>query len=269
MFVEIQTDEAAEDKPTRRTSTRPGDTIFSTDSTEISAVNIAGYAGSDDQLVTSVRVTVDSVADGTDPTTYHAVFVTLEASPATTPGAARFLWRRIGVGGGGSMLFGNFGGSDVINVTSPNDYLYGARGAGLGGARGAELSVDLTEVSRPPVGFYYRGYIVNAAGVGVVVDTARSVWSRDSTISRVSLYDADVNDLLPNIVGGDIRSLQIRNCATGGAVTNCQNTMTLPSDDTFSGQVSFQLKLEPKGGVAASPKKSISHAGGLPGIVTQ
>lgn len=158
-----------------------GDTIFSLDSTTISDVSIAGYAGSDDPMVTSVRVTIDSVADGSDPTTYHAVFLTLESAAATTPGAARFLWRRIGVGGSGSMLFGNFGGSDVVNVTSPQDYVFGARGAGFGGARGSEVSVDLTEVARPPVGFFYRGYIVRTDGTGVVVDTRARRGARTRT----------------------------------------------------------------------------------------
>jgi hypothetical protein len=241
-----------------------GDTIFSTDSTTISDVSIAGYAGSDDPMVTSVRVTIDSVADGTDPTTYHAVFLSLETAAASTPGTARFMWRRIGVGGSGSMSFGNFGGSDVINVVSPQDYIFGARGAGLGGARGGEVSVDLTEVARPPVGFYYRGYITRLDGTGVVVDTVRAPWSPDGAISRVSLYDADVNDLLPNVVNNEIRAINIRNCATGSGVGGCQNSMDLPATDTFDGFARFQLKLEPKGGAGASPRRSISHVGELP-----
>jgi len=241
-----------------------GDTIFVTDSTTISAVRAGGYAGSDDPVVTSVRVIIDSLADASNPATAHAVFLTIETAAASEPGAARFLWRRIGVGGSGAMLFGNFGGSDVVNLSSPQDYLFGARGAGLGGARGGEVSVDLTEVARPPVGFYYRAYIVRTDGTGVVVDTARSPWSPDAAVSRVSLYDADVNALLPNVVGGEIRAINIRNCATGSGVTGCQNSMDLPATATFDGFARFQLKLEPKGGAGASAKKSISHVGDLP-----
>jgi hypothetical protein len=244
-----------------------GDTIFATDSTTISDVAVAGYAGSDDPVVTLVRVTIDSVADGTDPTTYHAVFVTLETGVATSPGTARFLWRRIGVGGAGSLLFGNFGGSDVINVQSPQDYVFAARGGGTGGARGPELSVDFRELSRPPVGFVYRGWVVDEDGDGVVVDELRSAWSRDSTVSRVSLMDADVNDALPGVTGGEIRSAQIRNCASGSATTNCQNTMALPVDGTFLGYATFQLKLEPKNGAAAIRNKSVTLAGVLPDAV--
>lgn len=246
-----------------------GDTIYVADSTTISAIRVAGYTGSDDALVTSARVTLDSTADGSSPATQHAVFVTLETAPATSPGAAQFLWRRIGVGGSGAMLFGNFGGSDVINLQSPRDYVFAARGAGLGGARGAELSVDFREMARPPIGFFYRGYVVNAAGNGTVVDTLRSAWSRESTISRVSLYDADVNGVLPGVEGGDIRAAQVRNCASGSGVNNCQNTMALPAvaDSTFRGLASFQLKLEPKGGVAPIRNRSVSLAGLLPAEV--
>lgn len=244
-----------------------GDTIFVGDSRVINdtTIYITGYAGSDDPFVTSVNVVLDSTADGSDPTTYLDVVVSLEGTPgATSPGPARFLWRRITAGGGGNMLFGNYGGSDPINVRSPNDYVFSGAGTGLGGARGSEVSVDINELARPPVGFYYAGYIVDADGNGVLVDTLRSGWSRDSTVSRVSLYVADVNGLLPEIVGNHIRRAQVRNCAAGSAQTNCLNTMALPVDGTFAGYAGFQLKLEPKGGVAFTRGMSITQTGDLP-----
>lgn len=80
----------------------------------------------------------------------------------------------------------------------------------------------------------------------------------------MNLFDADVNGLLPNVVGGEIRAINVRNCASGAGVTNCQNAMNLPVENTFDGFASFQLKLEPKGGAGASPRKSISHVGELP-----
>jgi hypothetical protein len=247
-----------------------GDTIYVGDSRIINDTTtyITGYAGSDDPFVTSVDVVLDSTADGSDPTDYHAVVVTLEDSPgATTPGSDRFLWRRIEVDGGGNLLFGNYGGYDPVNLTSPKDYVFGTRGAGLGGARGSEVSVDMDELARPPMGFYYAGYIVDVDGNGLLVDTLRSSWSLDSTVSRVSLYMADVNVLLPNIVGDDIRHAQIRNCAAGSAVSGCQNTMDLPVDSTFAGYEEFQLKLLPKGGVTQTRNKSVTHTGSLPKAV--
>ncbi len=169
--------------------------------------------------------------------------------------------------GSGALTMGNYGGLDVVLAASPNDYVFGPRGSGLGGARGAELSVDFREVARPPIGFFYRGYLVDAWGSGVVVDTLRSAWSRDTTISRVSLYNADVDPTLPGISGVDIRAAQVRNCAAGSAVNNCQNAMNLPATDTFKGLARFQLKLEPKAGVAPGPKKSVSLAGDVPSEV--
>jgi hypothetical protein len=241
-----------------------GDTIYVTDSRTISATRVAGFSGSDDPFVTSARVTVDSTADGSNPATYHAVFVTLETAAATAPGAARFLWRRIGVGGGGALSFGNFGGSDALKTESPLDYVFGLRGSGLGGARGPEVSVDLAELARPPVGFFYTGWVVDKLGDGFLVDTLRSAWSAESGRSRVSLYDADVNALLPGVLGTEIRDGQVRNCASGSAQNACQNSLALPGEDTFVGLENFQFKLEPKGGVAPIRNRSVMLAGPLP-----
>ena len=247
-----------------------GDPLFVTDSLQLAdSLRVGAYSGSDDPSVTVLRVIIDSTADGSTPGTNHAVVVTLESGAATTPGAARFLWRRIGVGGSGAMLFGNFGGSDEVNLQSPNDYVFGARGSGTGGARASEISVDLRELARPPVGFYYRGYVVDSDGEGVVVDTLRAAWSPDNQVSRVSLYDADIDDLLPGVVFGEIRNSQVRNCAEASGVNGCQSSMTLPATDTFVGYVRFHLKLEPKGGVAPSPMRSLTHIADLPDEVQQ
>jgi hypothetical protein len=289
-----------------------GDPVFRPDS----AAAVAGgtYAGSDDPLVDSVAFHIipsdpQNVGDPFDNAAVHAVFVSIEAGPATTPGPVRFLWRRIALSTGGTvsnqtvtadtvvlavhidpmnpdtalrdtievtrrarstlvgtgpLSFGNFGGLDPINLNSPSDFVFAPRGAGQGGARGPEISVDFQEIARPPVGFFYRGYIVNTTGEGVLVDTLRSAWDPDSTISRVNLLHADVNDLLPNVVGSGIRASQVRNCASGSGVTKCANTMALPQTDTFAGYAAFVLKLELKDGVSAAPTKSVSHRGDLP-----
>jgi hypothetical protein len=246
-----------------------GDTIFVGDSVTVSDTNTVGYEGSDGARVTSARVVLDSSATGLNPATANTVLVTLESSATATPGAAQFLWRRIGVTAAGAMLFGNYSGTDPLNLQSPNDYVFGARGAGTGGARTTELSVDLRELGRPPVGFYYVGYLVDIRGENpVLVDTLRSAWSRDASVSRVNLFDADADPTLPEVVGNSVRNSQVRNCAVGtDPAYNCQSTMALPASDTFVGYETFQLKLEPKGGVAPSRNKSVTHAGGVPGPV--
>jgi hypothetical protein len=119
------------------------------------------------------------------------------------------------------------------------------------------------------VGFFYRGVLVDANGNNIVVDTLRSAWNLDATISRVSLYDADVNPLLPGLASTAIRASQVRNCAVGSAVNNCQNTLALPATATFVGMAKFQLKLEPKGNTATVTNALVSHAGDLPDEVKQ
>lgn len=206
--------------------------------------------------VANVTVTADTVYLSTNPP-----FPADAATPDTIQVTRR---ARSTLNGSGALTFGNFGGLDVVNAASPNDYVFGARGTGFGGARGPEMSVDVAELARPPIGFFYRGYVVDAVGNEVMIDTLRSAWSEDPSVSRVSLYDADINDLLPNIVEHDVRAAQIRNCAMVSAVNNCQNGMALPVTDTFKGFVSFVLKIEPKGSVSSAPTKSITHAGDLP-----
>jgi hypothetical protein len=264
-----------------RVDTLPnGDTIFgptgdpqlTTDSSVLSLTQLNEYAGSPDSATSWLRVVIDSTGDGGTPVTYHALFVTREDAAAATPGPVRFLWRRIGLAATdvtALMLFGNFGGSDEINLQSPADYVYNPVGAGTGGARGPEISVDFREIPRPPVGFFYRGVLLDENGQNVVVDTLRSAWNPDASISRVSLYDADVNPLLPGLASTAIRASQVRNCAAGSAVNNCQNTLALPATGTFIGMAKFQLKLEPKGNIATVSNALVSHAGDLPDEVKQ
>lgn len=240
-----------------------GDPILVTDSTIVSDVRTNAYAGSDDDAVTSVRVIIDSTADGSTAAAHHAVFVSLEASAAATPGEAQFLWRRIGVGGSGAMSFGNFGGSDVINTASPNDYLFRATGSGIGGVRGDEISVDFFEMARPPMGFFYRGYLVDPDGNELMVDTLHATWDADATLSRVSLFDADMNSLLPGVVGNEITESTVRNCRSGSDVLNCDNTLDLSAENPFAGFLSFALHLEPKGG-SALRSRTATHTGELP-----
>jgi hypothetical protein len=290
-----------------------GDSIFAPDSAGHGVGGQGSYTGSDDPTVDSVafRLVPSDGANTVNPfdvAAVNALFVSVEAGPATAPSAAQFLWRRVGIATGGTannatvtvdtvfvstnplgssdptpdtidvvrrarstlvgtgtLTFGNYGGLDASAVNSTADYVFSPKGAGLGGARGPELSVDFREMLRPPVGFYYVGYVVDHFGNGVLVDTLRSAWNKDDpTISRVSLFDADVDETLPGVEGTDIRYAQVRNCASGSAQNNCQNSMNLPATDTFQGMEAFQLKLEPKNGVAAGPKKSVVLAGPIP-----
>lgn len=234
-----------------------GDTATTPDT--VSATRTGVLAGSDDPDVLSMTLVVDSTADGSNPMAANAVVVTMESATATSPGAAAFLFRRIGVAGAGSLNFGHFGGSDPVNSVNSNDYVYVATATGIGGTREGELAVDITELARPPVGFYYRGFLLDTLGVtSTFVDTLRSAYSGVTSESRVSMFNADTDDLLPGVLTHGIKAAQIRNCATGSNTNNCQNSLNAPATGTFDGFGTFVLVLEPKmAGSAMGPAQML------------
>jgi hypothetical protein len=218
-------------------------------------VGIATGGTSDNVLVTTDTVYLSTNPPGAGDATPDTIEVTTRARSTLV--------------GTGALTFGNYGGFDNTTVNPTTDYAFAPGGAGVGGARGPELSVDFRELRRPPIGFYYVGYVADAFGNSVLVDTLRSAWNKDDpTISRVSLFDADGNDELPGVVNREIRWAQVRNCASGAAVNSCQNSMGLPVDGTFSGLATFQLKVEPKGGLGVA-RTSVGLAGALPGAVVE
>jgi hypothetical protein len=252
-----------------------GDPVLVGDSTTVSDVQVNGYQGTDDTTVTAVRVVLDSIADGSDPVANTAVVVSLESAPATTPSAAQFLWKRTGLAQtppaplAAALFFGTYGGSDFVTaglagVPSPLDYVFPVLGAGFGGVRGPEISVDFAALSRPPLGFFYRGFLVATDRTALVVDTLRSAWSPDPSISRVNLYDADMNPLLPGVVNREVRQGQVRNCVSGSGVNACQNTLPLTADPPFTNHPTFLLMLDPKGSSGTARWRTSTAAGDLP-----
>jgi hypothetical protein len=171
----------------------------------------------------------------------NAVVVSL-GSGATTD--AMFLFRRTQVAGNGELTLGNFGGTDLVAATNPADYTYGVGGTGNIYFRGAEAVANMRELRRPPVGFFYRGYLVDTAGNAVLLDTLRSAFNAVASQNRVSLFDADVNSQLPGIAVTGITESQVRNCMLGAGVANCANTLQVA---TFAGLELFILTLAPKG----------------------
>jgi hypothetical protein len=216
----------------------------------------ATYAGSADPDLTSVTVLIaqSDASNTVNPYVQHAVVVSLESGQASTPSAAQFLWRRIG-GGAGALSFGNFDSADPAG-----DYVYVVAANGRGGFRDGELSVDLFEVSRPPVGFFYRGFLVDEADVSYLVDTLRSAHNTTPSLSRVNLYNADVDNALPAIVGNDIRTAQLRGCLSGSTVTDCVGSIQAADFKAFS---RFVLTLDPKG-AASGLGTAVTVAGDVP-----
>jgi hypothetical protein len=224
-----------------------GDIIQVKDTNEVSLVRTGSYAGTDILAVDTIQVVMDSAADvGTTTPALgrNAVVVSLGTGAPTD---AMFLFRRTAVAGNGALSFGNFGGSDAFSPTNPADYVFGVGGTGNVLFRGGEAVADIRELRRPPVGFFYRGYLVDTAGTAVLLDTLRSAYNAIAGQSRVSLFDADVNPQLPGIAVTAITTSQVRNCASGSGVATCANTLSLPFPATFAGQETFILTLDPKG----------------------
>jgi hypothetical protein len=254
------------------------------DSAPLAAAGRGTYAGSDNvrELVIGARFILSATdpANTVNPAAQEDIVVSIEpAGAATTPSASIFLWRRIGVNNGtllqrdqngtvgapSAMTFGNYGGRDQFNLVSPNDYRFVPAGAGAATIRGSEIAINFTDLSRPPRGFYYRvvtqDSVTSAQGGSneAMVDTLRSSFSGVASVSRVSLFDADVNDFLPGVASASptaitaplnlqIKTGSVRNCVVGNADAqlDCANTLVLPAVKPFSTILHVALVLEPK-----------------------
>ena len=226
-----------------------GSIIQVKDTIEVSLTRTGAYAGTDLLEVDTIQVVLDSAADvGTTTPALgrNAVVVSLGSGAPTD---AMFLFRRTGIAGNGTLSFGNFGGTDVVSATNPADYVFSAGGTGTVSFRGGEAVADLRELLRPPVGFFYRGYLVDTAGTAVLLDTLRSAYHPVAGQSRVNMFDADVNSQLPGISVTSITRSQVRNCTSESGIAGC-NTLSLPATAPFAGQQAFILTLDPKGASA-------------------
>ncbi len=229
---------------------------------DIGAAKVTSYAGTSNQAVFAIEIIGDSTADGSAADAANAVVVSISSGGSND----MILWRRIAVGGGGAMSFGNFGGSDVISTVAPDDYVYPVIGIGRAGVRGDEFSVDFQRIARPPHGYYYVGYVLDVDGNATVIDTLRSGFSAVVAENRVNLFNADVENLLPQVVGIGIEFSQVRNCRSGSAVRACQSTLSLPVDAPFAAFRQFVLALEPKA-QGAGFGHGVIYSGDIPEIV--
>ena len=221
-----------------------GDIIQVKDTNSVALTRTGSYAGTDQLVVDTIQVVMDSAADvgTTTPALGRNAVVVSLGSGATTD--AMFLFRRTQVAGNGELTLGNFGGTDLVAAANPADYTYTVGGTGNIYFRGAEAVANLRELRRPPVGFFYRGYLVDTAGNAALLDTLRSAYNAIAAQSRVSLFDADVNTQLPGIAVTGITQSQVRNCLLGAGVATCANTLNRAS---FGGLELFILTLAPKG----------------------
>jgi hypothetical protein len=231
------------------------------------------------------RLIVSSAASGVNMRDYTHVLVTLENSgaAATTPSTSTALWLQYGDQKGTADLKDDtyfdgaaglapavaWGRLDLANVATR---VFTAAGTGFGGVRGDEVSVDLTNLARPPAGYYYQAWLQDVNGpdgngtdtVYVAVDTLRSPYP-----GRVLLVDAD--NSLPDPVVQDvppvIRSASLRNFAASmglDAARLCNDTQPARGACPFGAFENFMVTLEPKGSNAASPSPTLLFTASVP-----
>lgn len=143
----------------------------------------------------------------------------------------------------GTTTFGRF---DLANPSA--SLPYGADGGGLGGFRGDVLSVDLTSISRPPVGYVYVGWLVRPDGSAVRLPDITG-----PPPEHVSLVNADVT-IEPGVV-----------TPKGILEANLRLDASEQGID-FSEFTRFVLTLEPKlgePGMGFIP----THAGDVPDVI--
>jgi hypothetical protein len=143
----------------------------------------------------------------------------------------------------GTTTFGRFDSADP-SASIP----YGADGGGLGAFRGDILSVDLSSISRPPLGYVYVGWLVRPDGSAIRLPDITG-----PPPERVSLVNADVT-LEPGLV-----------TSKGILEANLRlDASELGAD--FSEFTRFVLTLEPKSGEAGMGFIP-THAGNVPDVI--
>jgi len=145
----------------------------------------------------------------------------------------------------GPTLFGNF---DAANPAGSR--VYSGEGQGLGGVRAGELSVDVINVSRPPVGYYLAGFLVALDGTTFSLPEVTGP-SPDYT----SLVNADVEAVDPVVTATGILNANAR---------VVEGEAGILIGDYFN----FILSLEPKAGLPGLGPIPV-QSGEIPEVVRQ
>jgi len=131
---------------------------------------------------------------------------------------------------------------------------------GTGGAREDEVSIDITNLPLPPVGFYYEGWLTGVSGGTINTLSLGPIISLPP--DTVSLFDADIDSDLPGVTVTGIRYASVF------AVIGPDAIVTATPTDTTVNLRTFFLTLEPKMGFvdAGTGTKNIADVlvGSLP-----
>lgn len=228
------------------------------------------------------RFRVTNASAGVSLRDYTHVLVTLEPNgPATSPSARRPLVAQFADQRGTptnyrddayfvapTVRFGN------VDLAAGPTYTFAAAGRGLGGFRGDELSVDIDDLSRAPVGYYYQGWLVDVNGgpterdtVYLPIDTLRGPHP-----SRSLLFDADSALVDPVVQDAPrvIRRSNIRNfvAAVGlDAGRLCDTSDPSRGVCPWAAYENFIVTIEPKGSDLRSPSPAVLFTAPVPTVV--
>jgi hypothetical protein len=193
-----------------------GDPVFTTTVTNRSGLNAFAVGGSNRTLrFATARNAITGLAN-TD--SANLVLVTIEETPGATPGPNRNLWGRRSQAASNvvGLRFGNW--KRRLTSTAPGfvptdetEYIISTSttaGAanlpivprGRVEVRGSILVVNDSNYYRPPVGWYYAAFAVKVDTIGRPVDTVYLGRRTSPYPNRVSLFEADVGNPVPELL---------------------------------------------------------------------
>jgi len=188
----------------------------------------------------------------------HFLISIESGGPASSPSAAIPVWRQFTDERGtpqdffddayipGNINFGTF------RMTGGLPYTFTPGGTARADFHGGNLRIVAERLSRPPVGYYYAGWLFND-------NTGTAVYLGPLTTpppGEVSLYDADVNTGLPGVT-------------TDGIVRASVSATEASVGGKFYDYNAIRITLEPKSSPESVPAPTVIMAGPVPDPVLQ
>ena len=250
-----------------------GEIISETDSILETVAATTTFTGQFTDVVDAVEqevkhrlvITDATVGGGSGPGFFTDVLLTQESGTATTPSSSTVVWFHYtdqngtptnffdDSFAGGTLLFGHFVLDDPASseTFTAADWL-GSRG--LGGVRENEVTVEITNLPLPPIGYYYEGWLVGPDGSAVSLGPIKGL-----APDTVSLFDADIDQDLPSVTATGIRFASVSAVLEGGAIVSEEG------GEYVVNLSSFYLTLEPKLGFGGAVKNIADlEVGSLP-----
>ncbi|MEK6767904.1 MAG: hypothetical protein AABY85_02825 [Gemmatimonadota bacterium] len=239
-----------------------GDSGVTTIDSSTVGTNIA-VRGGDGGTSYSVRILQSRLGVNPRAGANHFVLVSIETdSAAATPSTLNPLWLRYRAPGAtGSLKFGNF------NQDATLAFSFTAAGSGSAGFRSDEVQADLFQLARPPVGYYYRAWLVVLTGTQVTAWTNLGAITAPYPRSATSLDDADVSQSDQVVLPYSIYQARAR--AFAGDLTLTPGGTPLSPDATganwYRDFTYFAVTLQPKAGTGIGQTQILR--GDLPDIL--